>query len=191
MCEACPLAFLREGQAVPPRVGNDYEAGGIAIMFEAPTTGDAMLGAINTDSPAAKKLAELLGRAGLNRSELLLTHRIRCQPPRNRRNDYPEAVANCDDWTGLELEAYQPSVILLVGALSLEVAFGAKPKVSQLQGTQRTMGARHKWGDRLYIATYNPSAAIYRGREDKAAGAELEASMVDDYRLAKAVRDGA
>jgi uracil-DNA glycosylase len=153
--------------AVPAFVGPDYVRGGIAIMCEAPgrdedeglrpdghRQGEPLVGR------AGRKLDSLLEQVGLHRDELVLLNKVRCRPPGNNIADVPESILACDPWTVAELQAYDPSVVVLMGATALKGIFGADAKVGVTAGHKRETGPEHPYGQRLWIATYHPAAAL-------------------------------
>ena len=84
-CHNCVLSETRN-IAVPGWVGEYYERGGMGIICEAPgkdedegpLRGQPLVGR------AGKLLDRLLLAAGLDRSEMFLTNRVRCRPPGGR-----------------------------------------------------------------------------------------------------------
>ena len=169
---------------MPADVGWEYEPGGVAILAEAPgacedgsckhhhdpaVAGRPMVG------PAGKVLNSLLLEAGLSRSQVVVMNMVRCRPPNNKLADVPFAIDYCDMWLQAEMEAYQPSVVVVMGATSMAPVFGEKPKVGALAGHARQTGGR------TYIATYHPAAALYEHK------AEVRAIIKRDLEYAREV----
>src|SRR5690606_33817055 len=121
-CTKCPaMVQLRSdtsGYAVPAEVGEDYSVGGLAVICEAPGAQEAA-----TSRPLAGRAGEvfngLLRATKLDRRSLVLLNRVRCRPPNNRLASVPEAVPNCDEWLVKELEAYDPSVVVVIDRKSV------------------------------------------------------------------------
>ena len=151
--------------AVPAEVGVDYT--GLAFMAQSPgkqenSTGRPLVG------PAGRVFERLLGEAGLLRSQTLLMNRVRCHPPRNRLQDYPEALVECAVWTQAELGEYSPKVVVLMGREAIEMAFGKTTRVGAVVGHARMDG-------RIWVATYHPAAVLRNS--------ELGEQVVRDFKL--------
>jgi len=134
------------------------------------------LGAMRYGIPVGVMFNQLLEMAGVNRSDVLVINRVRCKPPRNRIADFPEAVTNCDQWNVAELTAYDPGMVVLLGATTINTVFGLKAKVSHLRGVFRSTGEKFEWGKRVWTATFDPAAA--------ARTPELALNIANDIKLA-------
>ena len=164
-CERCPLSGLRTGLAVPADMGAHY--GGLAIMGEAPGAQEDAVGKPFV-GPAGRILAGLLADVGLSRNDILILNRVRCRPPRNDLKSHPEAVEACDQWTKAELEAYNPAVVICVGATAIGSIFGAKATVGEVRGTVRSTGPTFEYGSRLWVPTYHPASLLpYRRPQNR------------------------
>lgn len=164
-CVACPLHEKRK-KAVPAFPGRRYERGGLAFMVSIPRnledkTGEPLV-------PMTEGYGRITGgilfnqaleMAGVERDTVLLMNRTRCKPPRNRIQDYPEAVANCEPWNVAEFEAYDPGLVVLMGNAAINLVFGAKGKITSTRGTFRSTSADFDWGARVWTATFDPVAA--------------------------------
>lgn len=163
-CRACPLQETRR-LTTPASVGANYRKGGLAFMAGFPrmledTTGVPLAeGAQRYGVPAGVLFNQALGMAGLQRDDVLVINKVRCKPPRSRIGDFPEAAVNCDQWNIAELEAYDPGVVVLLGATTLSAVFGAKAKVSQSRRVFRATSPEFVWGQRLWTASFDPAAA--------------------------------
>ena len=178
-CTKCRLASLRTN-AVPALPGVDYKEHGLAIFAEAPgrdenAQGRPMVGR------AGQLLDNLLTASGLSREQLLVLNRVRCQPPRNRLQDYPDALLGCDEWTRKELEYYNPSVVILAGNTSMRAVFGVTSNITAVRGTVRVTSDKFQYGARVWIPTFHPSAALRAG----GLGTDIAQSIVADILLAK------
>lgn len=186
-CEACPLARSRT-YAVPAEAGPRYSKGGLAFMgvaasFQDDEKGKPLTATVNRGKPNTGALFDrLLKAAGIERDTLLLMLRVRCHPPRNRVVDYPEALANCDPHTRAELAAYDPAVVVVMGAQAIQPIFGALAKVGESAGKVRTTGPDFGWGSRTWVATYNPTALF--------GSADLAPKIEADFRLGLAIHHG-
>ena len=188
MCQACPLALTRT-LAVPGWVGTDYQ-GQVALMLEAP--GACEDGSCKHSHIPAVAGAPLVGRNGqlmnrlltsadMTREDLAILNRVRCQPPRNRLDDHPEAVLACEGWTVEELLAYDPKVVVLMGKTAIKAVFPKFTSVTDMRGKVRKTGPEHKYGSRTFVASVHPAAAL----RDKS----WERFIVEDLRLAKELAD--
>lgn len=181
-CTKCvAMVSLREASssfAVPAEVGSDYESGGIAVICEAPGAQEAA-----TSRPLVGRAGEifngLLSQAELDRRSLVLLNRVRCRPPNNRLASVPEAVPNCDEWLVKELEAYDPSVVVVMGGTALSLLYGANTKVGAVRGTTRATGDTFPYGARIWVATYHPASLL-----PNRSPANIPV-VVEDLRLAK------
>lgn len=169
-CELCdPRMVLARSGIVLAMPGKQYRKGGLAFMSDAPSDADDETGKpLSPRTTRGRKntgqvFNDLLREAGIDREDVLVLNRVRCHPLRNRIDDFPEALTNCDPWNALEMATYEPAVVVLMGARALEPIFGAKPNVGREQGTWRHP-RKHEWGERSYLATYH-AAAVLRNQE--------------------------
>ena len=162
--------------------GKRYERGGFGVWADYPGEADDLSGKpmtpqVNRGRPnTGEVFKRIITAAGIDRDEILVGTRVRCRPPRNRMADYPEALTNCEPWNALEFETYAPAVVVVMGRYAMEPVYGANPKVGELQGTWRATGERFAWGERMWFATYNPSAVMRN--------TELMESVVEDFKTA-------
>jgi DNA polymerase len=105
---------------------------------------------------------ELLAEVGLDRSQLILMNRVRCRPPGNDMKKSPESKGNCAHWTEEEFNAYDPSVVVVMGGTAMADIFGATSKVGATRGMSRTVDGR------VWIATYHPASLFaYRSPQNR------------------------
>ena len=180
-CTRCPLSESRT-LAVPAEAGVDYQPGGLGILAEAPgaqenATGRPMVG------KAGQLLNKLLDAAGLSRDEVVILNRIRCRPPNNRMGsrEGQAALTACDPWLKAELEAYAPSVVVVMGGTAMTPVFGATAKVTGTRGTVRQTGDEYAYRRRTWVATAHPAALLYPG------GKVWESLIVEDLKLARSL----
>ena len=152
VCKRCRLHKLRH-LAVPGEPGSVNKLAFMAThpgMYE-----DA------TGRPFVGKTGELLDfateSAGILRSEVLVTNRVRCRPP--RLADYPDALAECGYHTQREMETYDPLVVVLMGKEAIQPVFG-NTTVGAARSRVRMTGPKFEWGSRAWVATYHPAAAL-------------------------------
>lgn len=164
-CTRCPLHEQQEGNhPVPLSVGAKYPKRGIAVVCDFPRYYDSKAGKIlrGRDGDMFDSLIE---KVGLTRDMFLLTSSVRCKPPNNRIDDYPEAVAACSSWTQDEFTSYDPAVVVLMGRVAMRQVFGADATVAGSRGVLAATPAKHPWGQRIYACTYHPAAATFGGQE--------------------------
>jgi uracil-DNA glycosylase family 4 len=182
-CEDCPLHLTRI-HAVVANAGKRYKPGGLAFMTDGPRwqedeVGLQLVAKVNRGRKNGGAIFdELLAEVGLERADVLVLSRIRCAPPRGQFNNFPEAFANCERHTVAELTAYDPGVVVLMGARTIPPVYGAKAKITLVRGTRRATGEKFEWGSRVWVPTYHPSAAVQ--------DADLRSLMREDFRLAVA-----
>ena len=165
-CTLCKLHTERIGNAEPARLGSKYTEGGLAIWSDLPlSTRDTNF------------LSGLLQQAGIDKDSVLWLSRLRCRPPRNRIQDYPDAEVACDEWSKKEIEAYNPSVLVLAGNVAMRGVFGVQANITSVRGAVRATGSQYAYGNRIFCPTFHPSAALRNP--------ELSQTIVDDLRLAK------
>lgn len=189
-CTKCRLSTDRNsGLSVPGLPGPLYIRQGLAIFAEAPGADEEkpfkrLASGSFIGSPligrSGQLLNQLLKLAGTSRDEVLVLNRIRCRPPRNRIQDYPDAVAQCDEWVKKELEEYDPKVVILTGNTALRTIFGATTNITSTRGSARATSTSHNYGQRIWIPTFHPAFALRQG------GIQSEAarSIIQDIKLA-------
>lgn len=124
-------------------------------------------------------LNEMLGAAGLVRSDVYITNIVKYRPPNNRDPTEAEKAAF---WPALveQLTIINPKVIVTLGRHSME-QFLPTAKISSQHGVaeQVTLGDK----DFLLIPLYHPAAALYNG--------SLRQMLIDDFLSAKQLADSA
>lgn len=190
-CTNCRLAVDRgKGLTVPASPGSNYQTGGIAVFLEAPGADEERQHHIlASGTPIGKPLVGLAGQlmdqlldiAGVPRKDVLVLNRIRCRPPRNRIDDYPDAVSQCDPWVIAELAAYNPSIIILSGNTALKSVFGANASITSSRGIVRSTSAEFAYGARVWVPTFHPSYALRNGGLQSS----IAQDIISDIQLAK------
>jgi uracil-DNA glycosylase family 4 len=174
-CVRCSLHDKRKN-AVPAEAGSQYQRGGIAIFAEAPGADEDALGRPMVGR-AGKLMDDALKEAGLSRDVVVVLNRVRCRPPRNRLQDYPDSILSCDDWVKAELDEYDPRIVVLSGNTAMRSVFGATTNITSVRGTARATGVDFPYGSRVFVPCFHPAAALRNS--------ELKQTIVDDLRLAK------
>ncbi len=178
------------GFSVPASPGSSYLPGGLALFLEAPGADEekfdhSLPSGANVGKPlvgrSGQLMDQLLKSAGLSRDEVLVLNRIRCRPPRNQIKDYPDAITQCDSWVKKELDAYQPSVVVLCGNTSLKSVYGAQASITSSHGVVRATSSDFSYGSRRWVPTFHPSYATRNG----GAGSQVALDIINDLKLAK------
>lgn len=189
-CTSCRLATDRSGLAVPAMPGSLYQLDGVAVFLEAPGADEEQLfttlpSGVGIGKPLIGKAGQLMNQlldiAGLPRDNILVLNRIRCRPPRNKIDNYPDAVSQCDPFVATELKNYSPSVVLLAGNTALKAIFGATASITAMRGSVRMTHEDHPYGKRAFIATFHPSYALRNG----GLSSTIAADIISDIKLAK------
>jgi uracil-DNA glycosylase family 4 len=149
VCEKCTLHHSRK-RAVPGEGPADSE---IMFIGEGPgfhenEQGRPFVGA------AGKFLEDLLGAAGLRRSEVWIGNVVKCRPPANR-DPMPEELAACNEYLERQIAAINPSIIITLGRYSM-ARFMPGAKITSVHGQMKKVGRRY------VIAMFHPAAALHQ-----------------------------
>lgn len=103
---------------------------------------------------AGQFLDELLGLAGLRRSEVFIANVIKHRPP-NNRDPEPDEIAACSQFLDRQIAALNPLVIVTLGRFSMARWFPGE-KISRIHGQPR-------WIDgRMIVPMMHPAAALHQ-----------------------------
>ena len=178
-CVACPeLAAVRQHVVV-----GDVPVGGrppFVLVGEAPGATEDETGRPFVGRSGAL-LDQLLGEAGLSRSEAAVLNIVKCRPPGNRTPKAPE-VARCSGWLRRQLELLDAPVVVALGLSAAKWFLGPRTVLAQAREV-----APHDYEGRALWATYHPSAAIRFGPN----GAPRTALLADLRAVAAALGRGA
>jgi len=118
---------------------------------------------------AGKFLNEMLGAAGMQRSDVYITNIVKYRPP-NNRDPLPDEKKAFWPYLLKQLQIIQPKVVITLGRHSMEY-FLPGLKISQIHGQAK----RVQFGDDklVIIALYHPAAALYNG--------SLRQTLIDDF----------
>ena len=148
-CQACPLAAGRLN-VVPGEGPADSE---IMFIGEGPGFHEDRQGKPFV-GPAGNFLDELLGYAGLKRSEVFITNVVKCRPPENR-DPQPEELAACQRYLDAQIAAINPRIIVTLGRFSM-ARFIKDGKISRIHGYP------HKVESHIVVTMYHPAAALHQ-----------------------------
>jgi uracil-DNA glycosylase len=151
-CTACPELVAARNTVV---VGDLPAAPRLLLVGEAPGAQEDAAGRPFIGK-AGQLLDELMGQAGLRRSDVAVLNVLKCRPPANRTPTRVEAQ-RCVGWLDRQVELVDPAFVLTLGRTALTWALGARFTLADVRGTV------HTWRGRRLVATYHPSAAIRFG----------------------------
>ena len=114
---------------------------------------------------AGKFLVELLGQAGLKRTDVWICNVVKCRPPLNR-DPLPEELAACNLYLDRQIAAINPKIIITLGRFSMG-KFMPGVKITQVHGQMRRIG------ERFVIAMFHPAAALHQAALKPAILADL------------------
>jgi DNA polymerase len=151
-CTACPELVAGRSTVV---VGDLPARSRLLLVGEAPGAQEDAVGRPFVGK-AGQLLDQLMGEAGLRRSDAAVLNVLKCRPPSNRTPTRVEAQ-RCVPWLDRQVELVDPAVVLTLGRTALTWALGAGVTLADVRGTV------HDWRERRLVATYHPSAAIRFG----------------------------
>ena len=103
---------------------------------------------------AGKFLEELLGAAGLKRSDVLITNVVKSRPPGNR-DPLPDEIVACAPFLQRQIDTIDPDVIVTLGRFSMAKWFPGE-RISRIHGQPK------RDGKRLIVPMYHPAAALHQ-----------------------------
>jgi DNA polymerase len=148
-CPKCPLAKGRL-KAVPGEGPPDAR---VLLIGEAPGYHENQQGRPFVGQ-AGQFLEELLGVAGLTRSEVFITNVVKCRPPGNR-DPQPDEIEACSEYLNRQIGALKPRVIVTLGRYSLGRFLPGQP-ISRIHGVPRRVGSV------TVFPMYHPAAALHQ-----------------------------
>ena len=160
-------------QATQLVMGDGNVDADIVFIGEAPGKNEDEQG-IPFVGAAGKVLNEMLGAAGMERSDVYITNIVKYRPP-NNRDPLPEEKAAFLPYLLNQLEIIDPKVIITLGRHSMEY-FLPEAKISQIHGhaIHRQViyhdKTAHEW---LIVPLYHPAAALYNG--------SMRSVLIDDF----------
>lgn len=161
-CEKCALHFSRKN-SVPGEGPANSE---IMFIGEGPgfyenEEGRPFVG------PAGKFLDELLGVAGLKRSEVFICNVVKCRPPGNR-DPLPEELQACSGYLDEQIQAINPQVVVTLGRFSM-AKFLPNFKISEIHGQASMINGR------MIVPMFHPAAALHQP--------SLKPQVIEDFKL--------
>jgi DNA polymerase len=113
---------------------------------------------------AGRFLEELLGIAGLKRTDVYITNIVKHRPP-NNRDPLPNELAACRPYLERQIQVINPRLIVTLGRHSLGTFFPGT-MISKVHGVVREKDGRY------FFPMYHPAAALHQDR--------LRQTLVDD-----------
>jgi DNA polymerase len=167
-CTRCDL-HLNTTHGVPGEGPADAD---IILVGEAPGFNEDKQGRPFVGA-AGRFLEELLGIAGLKRTDVFITNIVKHRPP-NNRDPLPAELNACFPYLARQIELIDPRLIVTLGRHSLATFFPGS-LISRAHGTVREKEGRY------YFHMYHPAAALHQDR--------LRQTLTDDMtKLAEFIR---
>lgn len=128
--------------------------------------------------PAGQTLDNLLGEAGLSRSDMYVTNTILCRPTqigqgekrKNRSPPAPAEVANCKNRLISEILYIDPLVILALGKTAICALMGRTVSVEKMRGEVVDITIRTRKDIEVkypVLTTYHPSYLMQYAKENE------------------------
>ncbi len=114
---------------------------------------------------AGQFLNDLLGKIGLDRSDVYITNVVKHRPPGNR-DPLPDEMAACRPYLDRQIELVDPKMIVTLGRFSMARWFPGG-RISQIHGQPKTVDGR------IIVPMYHPAAALHQ--------AALKATIEADF----------
>ena len=149
VCTRCELHRTRTN-SVP---GEGPAGARIMVIGEAPGWNEDQQGRPFVGA-AGKFLEELLGAAGLKRSDVFITNVVKSRPPGNR-DPLPDEIVACAPFLQRQIDTIDPDVIVTLGRFSMAKWFPGE-RISRIHGQPK------KDGKRLIVPMYHPAAALHQ-----------------------------
>ncbi|MFU8817455.1 MAG: uracil-DNA glycosylase [Pseudomonadales bacterium] len=148
-CRRCPLHRRRQ-RAVP---GAGSLEARIMLVGEAPGAAEDASGLPFVGRSGAY-LDGMLSRIGLTRQDVFVTGSVKCRPPGNRVPRAGELRVCREHWLLPQIEALDPPLLVLLGAVAARQVLGERGPLAGLRGPLR------RWCNRQVLVTAHPAAAM-------------------------------
>lgn len=124
---------------------------------------------------SGRNFGRYLASIGLDREDVFITNAALCNPraasDANRRPTRRE-VSNCSEFLRRQIEVVAPSVVVTLGAVSLDALRAVEYHQLSLK---ENVGQVLEWGGRLLVPLYHPSPQVL-------ASHRREAAQLEDYK---------
>jgi len=187
-CKKCRLWSSRTN----PVPGHGNQDADVMFIGEAPGYNEDVEGKPFVGA-AGKFLDQLLGLAGLKRSEVFITNVLKCRPPGNR-DPLPDEVEACGPYLDRQILIIRPKLVICLGrhSASYVLSRGGVRVRSRTWGTSisavrgQVFRARFEGLAFLVMPTYHPAAGLYNPK--------LKSALMEDFasiaRILKGIREG-
>jgi len=124
---------------------------------------------------SGRNFSRYLDSIGLRREDIFITNAALCNPRAEsgaNRKPTRREVANCSEFLRRQVEIINPSVVVTLGAVSLEALRAVEYHRLSLR---ENVGQVHVWRGRLLVPLYHPSPQVL-------ASHRREAAQLEDYK---------
>jgi DNA polymerase-1 len=128
----------------------------IMILGEAPGYNEEVTGKVFSGA-AGQELNKMLARAGLRREDIYVSNVVKCRPPENRTPERWEAKICADEYVTREMEALDPTHVLLLGNAAL-TAVAKKSGITKHRGVRLEVKGQPR--HRTIMAAFHPAYAL-------------------------------
>lgn len=118
---------------------------------------------------AGRFLDEMLGLAGMDRSDVYITNIVKYRPP-NNRDPLPEEKKAFWPFLLQEINIIRPAIIATLGRHSMEY-FLPNMKISMVHGQPKRIGLGN--GKVVILPLFHPAAALYNS--------SMKQTLIDDF----------
>jgi len=148
----CGFGICEDATNLVPGEGNPDAD--VVFVGEAPGASEDQQGKPFVGS-AGKLLNELLGDAGLERSDVFITNVVKARPPKNR-DPKPDEVEHHLPWLVAQLEIIRPRFVIPLGRHAMG-RFVEGVTITEAHGSPVEQGEH----GRTIVPWFHPAAAIY------------------------------
>jgi len=154
-CHRCDLGCTRTTLVMG--VGDPHAR--VMFIGEAPGKNEDLKGEPFVGA-AGQLLDELLGHAGLLRSEVYIANVLKCRPPGNRDPEQVE-IETCTPFLREQIRIIGPEILVTLGNFATKFVLKTDTGITRLRGTMQEVGRF------AVLPIFHPAAAIYdRSKRD-------------------------
>ena len=174
-----PLYKFRTENGYVPVPGEGSLSAKLFFIGEAPGKTEA-----ETGKPfcgrSGKFLDEMLSSIGLDRKHVFITSVLKDRPPENRDPTQKE-IDMYGPYLDRQLEIIQPTIIVLLGRISMKYMFGKAGIKDKLESIGSMHGRVYKgelsYGKVVLLPLYHPAAALYNPKNKQI--------LLEDFKVVK------
>jgi uracil-DNA glycosylase len=143
-CRLCPALFSTRMQTV---FGTGPMSAGVFFISDAPGEDDDRTG-LPLQGDTGGLFDRMIGKMGLDRSDVYITSTIKCRPPQNRQPT-PDECQKCRQYLVEQIRLVQPKVICCLGSAASQTLLNTEAPITALRcGT-------HHHGSIPVVCTYS------------------------------------